>query len=119
MAHAADAHVCDKAFVNCAGCCWSVCVQVRLPCVQDSSCLASLVEFLYLDDVQQQAALTAGLHLAALQCGLQRLVTRCEAHFAHQLEVQLLSWPGQSDCASVSATWQGKQWIAHVVPACD
>lgn len=69
------------------------CVQVRLQVVPDSRCLSSLVEFLYLDDVQQQA-ISHSLYVAALHCGLERLVTRCEAHYAHQLEVQLHSWPG-------------------------
>lgn len=68
-------------------------LQARLQVVPDGSCLQSLVEFLYLDDVQQQA-ITHTLYLAALQCGLERLVMRCEAHYAHQLEVQLHSWPG-------------------------
>lgn len=61
--------------------------------VPDGDCLLSLVEFLYLDDVQQQD-ITHSLYVAALQCGLERLVMRCEAHYAHQLEVQLHSWPG-------------------------
>jgi hypothetical protein len=77
-------------------------VQARLHLVPDGSCLLSLVEFLYLDDVQQQD-ISHTLYVAALQCGLERLVTLCEAHYAHQLEVQLHSWPGaqhrQCSCA--------------------
>lgn len=68
-------------------------LQVRLQVVPDGSCLLSVVEYLYLDDVQQQD-ISHTLYLAALHCGLERLVTRCEAHYAHQLEVQLHSWPG-------------------------
>lgn len=59
----------------------------------DGSCLLTLVEYLYLDDVQEQSV-SHSLYQAALHCGLQRLVTRCEAHYAHQLDLQLLSWPG-------------------------
>lgn len=71
-------------------------LQVRLGSVPDGNCLLSVVQFLYLDDVQQQEQLTPQLHLAALACGLQRLVTLCEARFAQQLELQLLSLPGLS-----------------------
>jgi hypothetical protein len=70
-------------------------VQVRLSCVPDRPCLHSLVQFLYLDDVQQQAELTPQLHVVALACNLQRLVDLCEARFAQQLELQLLSWQGE------------------------
>lgn len=70
-------------------------VQVRLSCVPDGPCLHSLVQFLYLDDVQQQAELTPQLHVVALACNLQRLVDLCEARFAQQLELQLLSWQGE------------------------
>lgn len=68
--------------------------QVRLSCVLDGDCLTSLVHFLYLDDVQQPEQLTPQLHQAALACGLQRLVELCEAQFAQQLELQLVSLPG-------------------------
>jgi hypothetical protein len=64
--------------------------------VPDGPCLHSLVQFLYLDDVQQQAELTPQLHVVALACNLQRLVDLCEAHFAQQLELQLLSWQGEA-----------------------
>jgi hypothetical protein len=93
-----------------------VVVQARLQLVPDGSCLLSLVEFLYLDDVQQQDV-THPLYVAALQCGLKRLVTRCEAHYAHQLEVQLHSWPGvqhvQRSCALCTGlgTSQQSVWV--------
>lgn len=84
-------------------------LQARLQLVPDGSCLLSLVEFLYLDDVQQQD-ISHTLYVAALQCGLERLVTRCEAHYAHQLEVQLHSWPGA--CLHLqrmrAVTWAGQ-----------
>jgi HPt (histidine-containing phosphotransfer) domain-containing protein len=64
--------------------------------------MLTLVEYLYLDDVQEQA-ITHSLYQAALYCGLQRLVTRCEAHYAHQLDLQLLSWPGGLPA------WSGRQ----------
>ncbi len=70
-------------------------LKVRLGCVPDGDCLYTLVQFLYLDDVQQQQQLNPQLHCAALACGLQRLADLCEAHFARQLELQLLSWPGE------------------------
>lgn len=78
-------------------------LQVRLACVPDGPCLHSLVQFLYLDDVQQQAGLTPQLHVAAIACGLQRLVRLCEARFAQQLEVQLFSWPGKGKAAALDA----------------
>mgnify|MGYP001810017344 CR=1 FL=1 len=70
-------------------------VQVRLSCVPDGPCLHSLVQFLYLDDVQQQAELTPELHVVALACNLQRQDDLCEARFAQQLELLLLSWQGE------------------------
>lgn len=72
-------------------------MQVRLRCVPDGECLLSLVHFLYLDDVQHQEQLTPQLHRAAIACGLQRLVSLCEAQFAQQLELQLVSVPGLSE----------------------
>jgi len=68
--------------------------QVLLACVPDSSALHSLVQYLYLDQVDHQEQLTPQLHCVALTCGLTRSVELCEAHFAQQLEVQLVSWPG-------------------------
>eukprot|EP00775_Hariotina_reticulata_P013752 gene13752-13871_t len=68
--------------------------QVLLACVPDSSILHSLVQYLYLDQVDHQQQLTPQLHCVALTCGLTRLVELCEEHFAQQLEVQLVSWPG-------------------------
>ncbi|WIA29081.1 hypothetical protein OEZ86_011592 [Tetradesmus obliquus] len=83
--------------------------QVRLSCVPDGPCLHSLVQFLYLDDVQQQAELTPQLHVVALACNLQRLVDLCEARFAQQLELQLLSWQAaETEAASAVRACTGK-----------
>lgn len=96
----------------CAARCRSHDAQVRLACVPNAVCLASLVAFLYLDATETDGSLTPDLHRAALACGLDRLVLLCEARFGRQLELQLTSWQGaceQPACAQAQhdSCWPG------------
>ncbi|KAF6266741.1 hypothetical protein COO60DRAFT_1654608 [Scenedesmus sp. NREL 46B-D3] len=95
------------------GSCQRVHKLVRLACVPDGPCLHSLVQFMYLDEVTQQAELTPQLHVVALACKLQRLVGLCEARFAQQLELQLLSWQGLSQAQQHAVLDSFIGWCLH------
>jgi hypothetical protein len=76
-------------------------LQVRIPAVPDAATLASLVSYLYLDDVAEADA-TPALHTAAVRCAITRLVALCEEHFAKRLEMQLAMFPGEHTVGHVT-----------------
>jgi len=86
--------------------------ELRLQAIPNNATLAAWLEFVYTDDVQP-SAITHQLHLAALKCRLERLVTLCEANFAGRLQQHAVLWAALSQQQRLALVDALLDWICY------